>query len=780
MPGRSALSGEAAALVARPGMAGAGQSRFRLRLRATWRAIARAGAAIAVAGVVAGAGVMLDPSAAVAASVPPGRIAYTVVSPDSSEWQVRIVNPDGTGARKVYSCSVASCELMLSFQAWDPAGRRVAVEEATRVACPGDPPAHTGDPWGPPHWDQYGCLSDPVTYKVIDVDTGAVRTLAPTGAGGPVGPPPAYGASKDMPFWSPDGRLIAFDQAHRLDPSDPNYVVDAYVVDVNGGSQVAVQIHGSVAGWTPSGQLIVYNNIGLRKVDPSTGADVGLFALGFSRWASVSPDGQLTAIDHLQFFDNSFATFTLDAVPPSDVPSVTWSPDSTEVAYTRGLGPACCLPSLPGVQPLVARAPFPGSPMRTVVAGERVVGYPSWSPAPEPTVKIDTPVDGQEFTGHESTPAEQDAVRLTGSVSSHTAISGWCVAVQPESKPAPAPPAKTDCNRPFDSTSVTAGKTTSRFKTDLKPLLAKDLEPGKFTIWVWGYDTEATPKEAKLTVTVRPNYYIKHIEVAQAISAPLTMDESIDPFKVDPYVISWHVPSVAGFPIPLIAGRSTLLRVYVGDSSLAAGKSADATIRYAVSVVGNTSEGDATVVTTAPDLQPNQDNRNAAIMIRIPGAETATDATLSADVSINSGQADPECQGCYPNGNRAAISGIAAEPGGDITLTPVPINIISPTGKIDQPVSGYADVWPFVGDYLPVREDGGVNLAKSPFTVVASQAELDKLAKTNAACPYLLDQIALLRAASTPPPIERWVGVAPQRQGSTARGCRRCLGARSS
>jgi hypothetical protein len=165
-------------------------------------------------------------------------------------------------------------------------------------------------------------------------------------------------------------------------------------------------------------------------------------------------------------------------------------------------------------------------------------------------------------------------------------------------------------------------------------------------------------------------------------------------------------------------------------------------------------EGDATVDVTAVDRQPDQQDPGAAVIVRVPGAATLSGATIGVDVEV--GREQTECRGCFPNGNRATVGGIAFEQGGELTLAPVPIALIGLSGAIRQPDRAYAGVWTAVADYLPIR-DGGVAVARSPGSLVASVAELNRLG--DGACAFLLNQVKLLRAVSTGSAAERWVGM---------------------
>jgi Tol biopolymer transport system component len=265
-----------------------------------------------------------------------------------------------------------------------------------------------------------------------------------------------------------------------------------------------------------------------------------------------------------------------------------------------------------------------------------------------------------------------------------------------------------------------------------------------------------------------PSYYVKHVEVAQAISKIFGPLGARDPLESAPHEETWEIPVVSEFPIPLIAGRSTLLRIYVGDATLSPGALTPRSIHYRVSAGSTTFEGDATVDVAAADVQPNQQTSSAAINAWLPGSVTASGATLTAEVEVNAGQDEPECEGCFPNGNIARVNGIAFEQGDELPLAPVPIAIMGLDGKIRQPDPAFAAVWPAVGDYLPVR-DGGVVLGAPRGPLTASQAVLNALG--NRACLYLSDQVTVLRALAVPPATERWVGF------SSARGSLGCNGA---
>ena len=186
-----------------------------------------------------------------------------------------------------------------------------------------------------------------------------------------------------------------------------------------------------------------------------------------------------------------------------------------------------------------------------------------------------------------------------------------------------------------------------------------------------------------------PNYYIKDVEVTQAIS-PALDSPSFDPLLPDEYTLHWSQPSPFGFALPLVAEKSTLLRVYIGDSSLPEGATERRSLH--VSVVDNSTSipyGPSTareVDVTARDVAPQQDTERAAMNIWVPPEAAGAGGTHSFKVEVNVDQEQPECAACYPNGNRATVKDIRHDEGGSVVIAPVPIHIINADGvTVDRP-----------------------------------------------------------------------------------------------
>jgi hypothetical protein len=222
-----------------------------------------------------------------------------------------------------------------------------------------------------------------------------------------------------------------------------------------------------------------------------------------------------------------------------------------------------------------------------------------------------------------------------------------------------------------------------------KVLLAPD---GQLDAVAWGNATA-------------PSYFIKHVEIAQAVSpeiTPLPLPGP-DPLSATPLQVPWSEPSLDGFAIPLVAGHSTLMRIYVGDASLAPGQTATRQVGYKITGGPSPIQGTSQVTVTAPLDDPNQGVAASAINVWLPpNAAVAGGAGKTFDVEINPGQTETECAGCYPNGNEARLTGVQFVNNGDVTIRPTAITLIEKNGKI-PPSPGYnAAFWHDLVRYLPI------------------------------------------------------------------------------
>ncbi len=206
-----------------------------------------------------------------------------------------------------------------------------------------------------------------------------------------------------------------------------------------------------------------------------------------------------------------------------------------------------------------------------------------------------------------------------------------------------------------------------------------------------------------------PSYYVKHVEVSQGISPAFGALLPVDPLATAPLELPWTLPSVAGSEIRLIAGKSTLVRIYVGDASLEPGKTETRELGYRVSygTPFTPEEGEQHNVTvSAPDVAPEQKSIDSAINVWLPPHGSVAGAPVQISAEVNPDESDAECSDCYPNGNRANVSGVRFNTGGGITLAPVPIVLFGPNKQITLPSPAFASLWGDLPHSLPVRDDG--------------------------------------------------------------------------
>ena len=100
---------------------------------------------------------------------------------------------------------------------------------------------------------------------------------------------------------------------------------------------------------------------------------------------------------------------------------------------------------------------------------------------------------------------------------------------------------------------------------------------------VIGFDVDAT----KVDALKAGRNYIKHLEVAQAISPDLGPLASLDPPASSPAVFPGHVLRSPA-SLSLVAEKRTLLRLYIGDSKQDAGTVTRRSLTYRISGGGLT------------------------------------------------------------------------------------------------------------------------------------------------------------------------------------------------
>jgi hypothetical protein len=252
-----------------------------------------------------------------------------------------------------------------------------------------------------------------------------------------------------------------------------------------------------------------------------------------------------------------------------------------------------------------------------------------------------------------------------------------------------------------------------------------------------------------------PSYYVKHIEIAQAISPNLGPVAQVDPLTAGVIPFPWKLPEVSDITIPLIAQKSTLLRVYVGDASLGAGASARRNVAYRISggTVGPPIDGEQEVDVTAPDVAPVQaapanpgPETSGALNVWLPAKVAAEGSPVSIDVEVNPDEKATECADCYPKGNKAQLQGTSFEEGGGIFLQPVEMPVVRKNGNQIKPQDYDNALWHSMEPLLPVR-DGGVKIANPAGVLPVGIEEL----KVGDACDVLLAKLEIYRAVSPDP-----------------------------
>lgn len=271
----------------------------------------------------------------------------------------------------------------------------------------------------------------------------------------------------------------------------------------------------------------------------------------------------------------------------------------------------------------------------------------------------------------------------------------------------------------------------------------------------------------------KPNYYVKHVEVAQAISPDLGPLQQAGPPTPGTLVVPWSLPSVAGFSLPLVAEKSTLVRIYVGDASLSPGATARRSLHFRVLDLGNPSIGHEArddVDVTAPDVAPRQATERAALNVWLPPEAARAGVTNAFQAEINTddnGAVEQECAGCYPTGNVATVQGVGHQEGGSVVIAPVSIHEITPESQrvlapdLDKLKAAVSQAVPM----LPIR-DAGVTFAREPGPGLVIDVRHPGFTLLGA-CNLLLAELLQYRAmAGVAGPVEgfgatRWVGYAP-------------------
>jgi Tol biopolymer transport system component len=207
-----------------------------------------------------------------------------------------VVNPDGSGLRRLTNGQVADL-----YPSWSPDGSRIVFQRSVR----------------PRAWDVY----------VVRADGSGLRRLTRTD-------------SASEPAWSPDGRTIAYVTETGL------FLMNA---DGTGRHLLTARIGGRYPvhspAWSPDGRAIAYANRGGQIfVINADGTGERRVSRGLSLWCPAwSPDGRKLAFVVMPFDYDKI--YTVDVASDAAERLVTrhaytesgfaWTPDSSRIVYAR-------------------------------------------------------------------------------------------------------------------------------------------------------------------------------------------------------------------------------------------------------------------------------------------------------------------------------------------------------------------------------------------------------------------------------------------------------------
>jgi WD40-like Beta Propeller Repeat len=712
-------------------------------------------------------------------------VSYHTVISGTFTWEIRLLKADGSLVRTLSTNGSASSI------SWSPDnGTLRYIDNSGWVTQPvaggsetktnrlqhyfGDPAERAGlsSVWSPTsdeiaYWTYKGSITGTTsstawTLWAISPDDVTRRIIAGpfvvNGLRQPSGDPVPGSSSGIEPggrdiTWSRDGQKLAF----LLDTVDQDKVVRSDLVEVpaaGGGPTPIASTDDSVyqflsPQYSPDGKRIAFLKVPSNSIGTET----------------------LVARDLGSGAETTLASST--AAAGLGLPS--WSPDSRRIAYVQsGVPPDPASYYLlttnadgsGGTTTLLTAPNSPASP-----SDQQFIDDVAWANQPDPKVLIDTPAPGQEITGEESTPAEQDAVRLTGTVTSAKALSGWCFAIQAPTAPVPATPSKTDCNRPFDLTVMTGGRTGGSFRTDIATLVGTDLKPGENTVWVWGYDASSIPGVARVTVNVAPNLYAQWIEVAQPLSYDLsglnTLAQGVDPKNPQ---VNTLTDSRSFF---LVEDKPTVVRVYVqNDVKTSTPTKQNVSIelhayRNGVELPDSPQTGTGSTVTGGVDLGARQQETDGSLSVIMPVSWRK--GVIDLEAFVNADHATRECTGCFPNGNRLRLRDVKFRDSGSLTIRPYRLVIATdgPAKAVSPPNDLRTTMWT---DALPAIPVSPLKLKIDPWvaTITLDRSDLVWVRAARAAgvpepvCGVMLRKLltaVALAGPTTSPGITRAVGV---------------------
>jgi WD40 repeat protein len=266
-----------------------------------------------------------------------------------------------------------------------------------------------------------------------------------------------------------------------------------------------------------------------------------------------------------------------------------------------------------------------------------------------------------------------------------------------------------------------------------------------------------------------PSYFVRQVEVAQAIGPQLGAAPAVNPLEPGTTPFTRTLPSLNGFGMPLVEGKQTLVRIYVGDASLPAGQTARRTLPYRVSgpALPIPVEGQAPVDVTAPDVGLAQKSQTGAIAAWLPAADALYGPPTTLQVEVNPDETAAECEGCHPNGNRAELRGVQFVRSGALVVAVVEMRLITDSGSVVRPDPRFAGTWAPGLPLLPIADDAlHVDTSTPPAYVRLADLRTNVGWLTGEyACDKLLAKLTIHQAMTAwqlhlPPGLPRWAGIA--------------------
>ena len=272
------------------------------------------------------AAVVIASTAMQAAAKPPGtngQITFARFNPDLGDFQVYVVNPDGTGQRLVQApTDTGECPR------WFPDGAHIALCGSpvglSRIINPDDGTYSDVGVQDPNLFNPCGLPSPDGTLLLCETFSGdgsqnGIHVVRSSDGGGLRQITSNPGGDDNPGDWSPNGKRIVF---HRHSASDESEGL--FVVNINGTGLRRITpadfALGSEGSWSPQGNEIVFS----RRVTSDVRSSI---------WV-VHADG--TGLHEINVQPASACGGAIADPDAEGCREATWSPDGKKIAFQRG------------------------------------------------------------------------------------------------------------------------------------------------------------------------------------------------------------------------------------------------------------------------------------------------------------------------------------------------------------------------------------------------------------------------------------------------------------